>query len=131
MEDILKLVITLIVLTITLNTVLPLLKSFNHYTAVRSFATDLKTIGETMGNLKLVANNGSWQMVTIKVPANYSVYFNNVTDKVEIHGEEELVINTSVDFIYGLNLSSGLHRVQLYYGELPFSELKNETVMFK
>ncbi len=131
MDSVLKLVISLIVLTIVLNTSIHLLDLFHHYVAVRTFAGDIKTLGSTMKSLRSIGNNGSWQMVTINIPLNYSLFFNNVSDKLEVHGSEEYEINSSFDFIYALNLSSGIHHVQVYYGMLPFDKLENETVMFK
>jgi hypothetical protein len=35
------------------------------------------------------------------------------------------------DVLYELNLSSGTHLVQLYYGALAFNDVKNETVVFQ
>lgn len=131
MDSSLKITGMLIVLTIILVTSFNLLDSFQAYTSVKLLANDLDNLGSVMKSLKEVSGEGSWRQLSLSVPSGYSLYFNNLTDELEVHGLEEFNITINRDIHYELNLSEGDHRLQLYHGELAFSELKNNTVVFK
>ena len=131
MDTSLKLTGTLIVLSITLVTAFNLINSFNNHATIKLLANDLNNLGNAMKTLKDTSDQGSWQEVTITIPSNYQLLFNNETNKLEVHGAEEFNITLNHNITYQLNLSSGSHKVQLYYGPLSFNELKNETINFK
>ena len=131
MDTSLKIVGMLIVLTTVLVTGFNLLNTFQDYTTVRVMANDISNLGEVMKLLKDVSGSGSWQQVSVTVPSGYSLYFNNESENLEVHGLEEFNISINSDVLYSLNLSNGNHLIQLYYGEIDYSELKDETVVFK
>lgn len=131
MDSSLKITGMIIVLTMVLATGFNLLDSFQSHSSVRILAGDLANLGGVMKSLRKVSGEGSWQQLSLNVPAGYSLYFNNVSDELEVHGVEEFNISINSDIYYGLNLSPGSHRLQLYYGDPGFSELKSNTVAFK
>ncbi len=130
MDTALKLVGTIIVLTIVLNTSLNLIKTYNHYNNIRVLADEINNMIRTMNTLKTISSEGSWEQTIINIPTNYSLYFNNQTSKLEVHGEEEYEITLNNTIKYNLNLTTGQHTIQLYYGQLKYDELKNNTLVF-
>jgi len=131
METTLKLVGTLIVLTIILVTSFNLVNTFNHYTSIKVLASDLENLNLVMKSLKETSSQGSWQQVNLLIPKGYTLFFNNETENLEVIGEEEFNISVNNDLLYEVNLSAGAHQLQLYYGQLSFNDLKNETLVFK
>jgi len=125
-----KLLGMLIVLTMILVSAFNLINTFQQYSTIRLLASDLDNLGNVMKSLKEISDTGSWRTVNLKVPENYSLFFNNLTDNLEVHGSEEFNITVNNDLLYSLNISVGNHAIQLYYGEIPFENLKNETVVF-
>ncbi|MBD3311852.1 hypothetical protein GF352_00095 [archaeon] len=131
MDSSLKITGMLIVLTIVLVTSFNLLESFQAYSSVKLLANDLDNLGSVMKSLKEVSGEGSWRRLSLSVPRGYSLFFNNLTNELEVHGLEEFNISINSNVYYNLNLSKGCHQLQLYHGELAFSDLKNNTVVFK
>jgi len=125
-----KLLGMLIVLTMILVSAFNLINIFSQYSTIRLLASDLENLGSVMKSLKEVSDAGSWRMVNLKVPEDYSLFFNNLTDNLEVHGSEEYNITVNNDLLYSLNVPEGNHMIQLYYGQIPFDNLKNETVVF-
>jgi len=125
-----KLLGMLIVLTMILVSVFNLINTFQQYSTIRLLASDLDNLGNVMKSLKEISDSGSWRTVNLKVPEDYSLFFNNLTDNLEVHGSEEFNITVNNDLLYSLNISKGNHAIQLYYGQIPFEDLKNETVVF-
>ena len=130
MESSLKLVGTLIILTMVLAISFNLLNSYQQYSTIHSLANDLNNLGTVMKSLKEMSDYGSWRKVSIAIPSNYSLFFNNLTNNLEVSGTEEFNITVNNNIIYSLNLSNGLHEIQLYYGPIKYSELKNNTLVF-
>jgi hypothetical protein len=130
MESSLKLAGTLIVLTIILVNAFNLVNAFQQYLTIKTLANDWNNIGILMKSLKEMSDYGSWRKASITIPNNYSLLFNNETNKLEVHGSEEFNITINSKIIYSLNLSSGSYQLQLYYGLINHDELKNETLVF-
>lgn len=130
MEDLLKITTVLIVLTLVLSYAFNLLNSFITYSRIKGFSNDLVYFSDSMSALKNIGSKGSFNHVKINIPEGYSLFFNNVSDVLEIHGLEEFNLTINNDVLYSLNLSKGIHEIQLYYGSLSFTDLKNETVVF-
>jgi len=131
MDSALKLICTLIILTIVVTYSTGLISSFTGYATVRLLSNDINNIGEVMRSLRELGSTGSWRQVSINVPDNYTLFFNNVSDSLDVSGAETLSVAFNSDVLYELNLSSGTHLVQLYYGALAFNDVKNETVVFQ
>lgn len=131
MESSLKLVGTLIILTLVLGIAFNLINSFQQYSIIHSLANDLNNLGIVMKSLKEISDYDSWRKVVLTVPSNYTLFFNNLTNNLEVHGSKEFNITVNNNILYALNLSSGVHQIQLYYGPIQFSELKNQTLVFK
>ena len=125
-----KLLGMLIVLTMILVSAFNLINTFSQYSTIKLLASDLDNLGSVMKSLKEISDTGSWRTINLKIPENYTLYFNNQTDNLEVHGSEEFNITVNNDLLYSLNISEGNHALQLYYGQLPFEDLKNETVVF-
>lgn len=131
MEQSLKLLGSLLVLTIILTTSFSLINQFNQYVSVRLLASDLENMGQVMKSLRDVSGLNSWRFIKLKVPINYTLFFNNHTNTLEIGGAESFNISLNNNLLYSLNLCSGSHLIQLYHGSISYDELKNETVVFE
>lgn len=131
MDSSLKLVGTLIVLTIVLASGFNLINSFQSYTSVKVLSNDLNNLGTVMKSLKDIGGYGSWRQVSLSIPTGYCLYFNNESNNLEVHGLEEFNITINSDVLYSLNLSNGDHALQLYYGDIQFADLKDLTVVFR
>jgi hypothetical protein len=108
-----------------------LINDFTNYITIKQLSNDLTSMSDLMKSLKGLGSIGSWQQTIINIPIDYNLYFNNESDSLEITGAEELIIPFNSDIIYALNLTSGNHLIQLYYGLLNYDDVKNETVVFQ
>ncbi len=71
---------------------------------------------------------GSFEQVVLKVPDNQNVFFNNITETIELRGFYNQNLTNSVDFVNFLNLSKGDYVLTLCY---ECSSNKSYMVVFR
>jgi hypothetical protein len=130
MEDVFKIIGSLIVLSLVLSFAFNLIDSFITYSRIKEFSNTLESFSLTMHSLKALGSYGSFKKFDLIIPQGYSLFFNNYSNVLEIHGLEEFNLTFNTKVLYSLNLSNGVHEINLYFGPIIFSELKNETVVF-
>lgn len=130
MESGFKITGVLIVLTIVITYSFSLVDDFISYSVTKGFAGDITDIKSLVDSLKSVSSEGSFDELVIRVPTGYYLFFDNVSDKLEVSGVESVSVDLGVDIIYLLNLSPGVYSLQFYYGNAFFNESK-KMVVFK
>ncbi len=128
-DEILKWIIVFIIISITLSYTNKLLTNFKHYTSIKELNNELTGLIKSMDYLKKLSSNG-WSESIIKVPTGYYLLFNNNTNELIISGAENFSLMINHNIKYSLKLNPGEHRITIYYGNISFNELKNETLVF-
>ena len=123
-----KLVGILIVLTLVVFYSFQLINQFISYYKIKSFATDIENILKIMKLLSI--SDGGWKVAYLKVPLNYTLSFDNQTNQIVVSGAEDLSINLEYNILYNLTLEPGTYKLEIYYGNLSYDELKSNMVVF-
>ncbi len=131
MEQIFKIVTSVILIIMLVNLAVPLINNYSHYTKINSFANDIKTMIKKMDSLASINSYGSFLRTKINVPQGYELVFNNYTDELMISGAEVFNMSLKRDLLNYLELGPGTHEIELYYGNLSYDELKERLVTFK
>ena len=93
------------------------------------FVNDINNIRSSIEYLVSTNSLGSFNQVTLHLPVNQSVVFNNETEEIELNGYYNIVYDSSVDIVYMLNLSdSGTYELTLCY---DCSTIKEYLVVFR
>ncbi len=128
-DEVLKWITVFIIISITLSYTNKLIINFKHYTSIKELNNELIELIKSMDYLKELSSNG-WSKTIINVPTGYYLLFNNNTNELIISGAENFSLKLNHNIKYSLKLNPGEHRITIYYGNLSFNELKNETIVF-
>jgi len=127
----LRLLISLVVLgfvLITSLTVINVFQDFKSHSLIHNSANDLLRM------LSVLSNNDydSFTHVELVIPSDSYLFIDNSSDELVINWKGNITRESvGFDVKNSLNLTPGVYDLRLYYGDMDWSEIKNNTLVYK